>query len=58
MKRNIHMEGLLRTQGLRETSQEAASNGAEHWGPEGDFYTCGFGTCDFKGLEASLLKAA
>ena len=51
MKRNTHMEGLLRTQCLRETSQEPASNGAERWGPEGDFYTSGFGTCDFKGLK-------
>ena len=42
MKRNTHMEGLLRTQCLRETSQEPASNGAEPWGPEGDFYTSGF----------------
>lgn len=52
------MEGLLRTQCLQETSQELVSNGAERWGPEGDFYTSGFGTCDFKGLKASLLKAA
>ena len=58
VKRNIHMEGLLRTQCLQETSQEPASNGAECWGLEGDFYTSGFGTCDFKGLEVSLLKAA